>query len=149
MHKCKTNCKICPYVKTKKTLKSKYTNTTIPITKHFDCQTSNLVYLVECTKCNDQYIGQTKHTLEERGNQHLGYIRNNNQKQATGRHFNLPGHKISHFTISVLETVYIKDLRYRERRESHWIDKFNLVYKGMNKKRWLSLLIAVKKFFNV
>ena len=135
MHKCRKNCKICPYVKPQKILKSTYTNTTIPITKHFDCQTSNLVYLIECTKCHDQYIGQTQHTLEKRGNQHLGYIANNNQTQATGRHFNLPGHNSSHMTISVLEIVSRKDKSYREQRESHWIDKFNLVYRGMNKKR--------------
>ena len=135
MHKCKSNCKICPYIKAEKVLKSTYTKTTVQLTKHFNCETSNLVYLIECTKCKDQYIGQTKHTLEHRGSQHLGYIRNNNQKQATGRHFNLPGHKSSHMKISVLERVHRNDLRYREERESHWIEQFNLVFKGMNKKR--------------
>ena len=40
-------------------------------------------------------------------------------------------------TISVLEIVSRKDKRYREQRESHHIDQFNLVYRGMNKKRWL------------
>ena len=46
MHKCKSNCKICPYIKAEKVLKSTYTKTTVQITKHFNCDTSNLVYLI-------------------------------------------------------------------------------------------------------
>ena len=78
-------------------------------------------------------IGQTKKTLEDRFKQHLSYVANNTQ--ATGQHFNLPSHNSSHMTISVLEKVHQIDRAHREDRESHWIMRFNLKYKGMNKKR--------------
>ena len=94
MHKCnKERCKICPYVRQTKEAKATKVKKAVPLSKEYNCKTKNLVYLVTCTKCGEQYIGETKHTLEHRGNQHLGYIRNNEDK-ATGRHFNKPGHKI-------------------------------------------------------
>ena len=132
MHKC-GKCDICPYVKTEKLVKATYTNEIVHLHKQFDCQTSNLVYIVECTKCKDQYIGQTGKTLEKRFKNHLGYVANNTQ--ATGQHFNQPGHNSSHMTISVLEKVHQKNRHSREVRESQWIEAFNLKYQGMNKKR--------------
>ena len=133
MHKCGKNCEICPYVKTQKLVKATYTNEVVHLPKHYDCKTKNIVYIVQCIKCNDQYIGQTKKTLEDRFKQHLSYVANNTQ--ATGQHFNLPSHNSSHMTISVLEKVHQIDRAHREDRESHWIMRFNLKYKGMNKKR--------------
>ena len=132
MHKCGKNCDICPYVKTGKIIKAKHSKEVVQISKSFDCQTTNLVYIIDCKKCGEQYIGQTKNTLEKRFKQHLGYVANNTQ--ATGQHFNLPTHNSSHMTISVLEKVHQKTRHHREQRESHWIEKFNTKYKGMNKK---------------
>ena len=132
MHKCGKNCEICPYVKTGKIIKATHSKQVVQISKSFDCKTTNVVYIVGCTKCNDQYIGQTKFTLEKRFKEHLGYVANNTQ--ATGQHFNLPNHNSSHMTISVLEKVHQKTRHHREQRESFWIGKFNLKYKGMNKK---------------
>ena len=134
MHKCgKSNCKICSYVSTGKVIKATYTNASVQLSKSFDCQTSNIVYIVGCKKCNDQYIGQTKKTLEDRFKQHLGYVANN--INATGTHFNSPGHSRSDMTISVLEKVSRIDRNLRETRESTFIEMFNLTYRGMNKKR--------------
>ena len=133
MHKCgKFSCKICSYVSTGKVIKATYTNASVQLSKSFDCQTTNVVYIVRCKRCNDQYIGQTKHTLEHRFKQHLGYVATNTQ--ATGIHFNGPGHNVSDMTISVLEKVNRVDRSLREQRESHFIEEFNLKYKGMNKK---------------
>ena len=108
-------------------MKSTYTDKVKPLTKDFNCQTKNLVYLVHCTKCDNQYIGETKHTLEHRFNQHLGYVDNRDFRQATGRHFNLPGHNKSHMTVTVLESIYTDDEAYRKKRESHFIREFKLI----------------------
>ena len=62
----------------------------------------------------------------------MGYIRNKNMKQATGRHFNKKGHKIEHFTNQVLESINTSDAMYRKNRESLFIQKFDLKRKGMN-----------------
>ena len=135
MRKCNKNCKICPYVNSCKLVKSTYTSKVVHLAREYHCQTKNLVYLVHCTKCNDQYIGETKKTLEDRFNQHLGYVDHRDFRQATGRHFNLPGHQKSHMSITVLESINTDDQAYRKRRESEYIQQFNLKYKGMNRRR--------------
>ena len=74
-----------------------------------------------------------KKTLEDRFKQHLGYVANNTN--ATGIHFNSPGHSRSDMTISVLEKVSRNDRNLRETRESTFIEMFNLTYRGLKKKR--------------
>ena len=59
-------CRTCPYVKTTKVIKSTATATTVELTRHHTCQDKNIVYIVECSKCRKQYIGETKHTAEHR-----------------------------------------------------------------------------------
>ena len=128
-------CRTCPDVKTTKVIKATVTVTTVELTRHHTCQDENLVYIVECSKCRLQYIGETKHTAEKRWAEHLGYVRNKRLDQATGAHFNLPGHNIHHMTFSVLEKITSNNPQYRKARESHYIEKFNLKYAGMNVKR--------------
>ena len=82
-----------------------------------------------------QYIGETKHTAEQRWAEHLGYVRNQRLDQATGAHFNLPGHNMGDITFSVLERINNDNPQYRKARESYFIEKFNLKYAGMNVKR--------------
>ena len=93
------------------------------------------MYIIECRKCGDQYIGQTKNSLKDRFLDHLGYARRGEIEKATGGHFNLPGHSLSDMSISVLESVKEKNTFYRECRESFHIENFNLQRKGINKKR--------------
>ena len=81
-----------------------------------------------------QYIGETKKEAEKRWAEHLGYVRNKRLDQATGAHFNLPGHNIDQMTFSVLEKISNNNPQYRKARESHYIEQFNLKYAGINRK---------------
>ena len=56
------------------------------------CQSSNLVYCLECRTCSKQYVGQTKRKFLERLREHFNNIRKNNQRDPIGRHFNSPHH---------------------------------------------------------
>ena len=44
-------------------------------------------------------------TLKERFSDHKGYVANHHLNKATGFHFNLPGHKIHHMTVTILEKI--------------------------------------------
>ena len=147
MKRCKENCSICPYVNSCKSVKSTYTDNIVPLNKEFDCLTQNLVYLVHCKKCNDQYVGETKNTLRKRFSQHLGYVDSKDFRQATGRHFHLPGHQKSHMSITVLEKLYTDDTAYRKRRESHYIELFNRKYTQRNEQKEMIVLITNKNFY--
>ena len=80
-------------------------------------------YLIQCEKANckeNKYIGETKNSLHERLNQHRGYVTRKAQ-DATGRHFDLPGHKLSDMNISVLKKVKCNDPMYIKERERYHI----------------------------
>ena len=64
---------------------------------------------------------------------HRGYVVNNVTTQATGEHFNLPGHSLSDLTVTVLEQTKRKSNTYRKEREHYLIRKFDTYYNGINR----------------
>ena len=132
MKKC-NNCPICPYVKVGKSVKSTANKYTVDINTSVNCQSKNLIYLLECKKCREQYTGETERTLQDRFSDHLGYVRNTHLTKATGFHFNQPGHKISDMQITIIEKLHNFDSQFRKKREEMYINDFNTYYKGMNR----------------
>ena len=135
MFKCNKPCSICPYVKVQKSVKSTTNTTSVELHKHHTCNDENICYIIECGKCQQQYIGETEFTVRQRFLQHRGYVRREETGQATGNHFSLPGHSMADMTISVLERITTSDPMYRKVRESHWIEQFEARRKGINRRR--------------
>ena len=54
--------------------------------------------------------------------------------QATGDHFNLPGHSLSDMKVMVIEKIKVNDEIYRKVRESYHIQKFKTYYRVDNRK---------------
>ena len=133
MKKCNKSCPACPFIKEGTTVEGP--SFKWQIIKNVDCNTSNVVYLIECKKetCRQRYIGETDRPIRYRISEHVGYVRNNHLNQATGMHFNTPGHSIGDLSITVLEKVKKLDTGYRKEREKHLIQKFNTYYQGLNK----------------
>ena len=135
MRRCgKAACSACPYIQQGKTFRAKSTHYSVDITCEADCNTSNVVYAICCgvPRCGLQYIGQTSKMLKERLRQHLNYVDRN--VEATGRHFNLPGHDKSNLSITIVEKIHNRDVWVREEIESMHIRKANTYYKGINLK---------------
>ena len=86
-----------------------------------------------CTKCNEQYIGETNRSLRDRVSEHKGYIRTKKLNQATGAHFNLPGHSVSDMTVMAIQQIFERGTLYRKEMEKEHISNFNTFHKGMNK----------------
>jgi hypothetical protein len=78
------------------------------------------------------YIGQTGRTLRERFSQHCNYVDRNSE--ATGRHFNLPGHCKSDMQVTIIEKIHKREVWTREETESMHIMKANSFFKGINNK---------------
>ena len=97
-----------PYVKEGKTI-SIDRKKTWQITKNVNCQSSNIIYLIECSKehCKKRYIGETGRSLQNRIADHHGYIVNEHVNTATGHHFNTPGHSVSNLRVTIIEKVKI------------------------------------------
>ena len=131
----KVYCNACPFIKERKNLKYDK-NKLWNINKQVNCNSMNIVYIIECEKdnCNQKYIGETKRNLRSRLAEHRGYVTNKQTDKATGEHFNLPGHTVANMKISVIEQVRYKSDLYRKEREEFYIRKFNTLNEGMNRK---------------
>ena len=70
----------------KKEKKVKLNKSTWTIGSVVNCESSNIVYLIECQKeqCKERYIGESSRPLKERVKEHVGFIRRLFPSQATG-----------------------------------------------------------------
>ena len=67
----KASCTVCPFIEDGCNQYTFYsTGQTFKIKSHITCETSNVIYMIQCTKCNLQYIGETKRRLKDRFNEH-------------------------------------------------------------------------------
>ena len=98
------------------------------------CESKNIIYLIQCEKCKNRYIGESERSLKERISEHKGYIKYNYQDKATGAHFNQKGHTLEHMKVSIIEKVKKQEESYRKERERFFIQKFNTYHQGMNRK---------------
>ena len=92
--------------------------------------------MIECNKekCHQRYIGETKRMLKARLADHRGYVANHDTTKTTGAHFTLPGHSLSNMKVTILEQVKKDDDLYRKQREQYFIQKFDTMNRGLNKK---------------
>jgi hypothetical protein len=104
--RCTSNhCRVCNYITAGTTFRSSHNNRSYSVEGHITCKTSNIIYLVTCRNCQQQYVGQTSRTLADRANDHLSYIRTRKTSKPTGLHFNQTGHTIQDFTIMGIEQL--------------------------------------------
>ena len=96
------------------------------------CKTGNLVYLIHCKKCGQQYVGETGNPLNERMNGHRYDIKDG-KKTSVAAHFNQDGHLADHMQVMGIETGFV-DSDARRNRKRYWISTLDTLQpKGMNK----------------
>ena len=132
MQACNKPCSVCPYIKTTKEVLSLKTKEKLPLKGLFTCTTTGVIYLISCSKCNQQYVGQTGRKFQERAKEHLY---NMTQKTKTiGTHFSTNNHSHWDCKIQVIEKVMPNTPNYRLEREEFWIRKLETQEpNGMNK----------------
>ena len=116
---CNKPCSACPFVENVKTVKSTASNLTVEINAAISCETTWLIYVVNCNKrgCGQQYVGKTERSLAKRFLEHKGYVENKMFEKATGYHFNTNNHEVLDMTITALEKIYTRDTFFIEERE--------------------------------
>ena len=97
------------------------------------CDLSNISGNTSKYNCDMKYFGETKRMLTFRLADHGGYINNQDETQATEKHFISPGQSLADLSIIVLEKVKKSDDLYRKEREKYFIRKFNTFYRGLNR----------------
>ena len=75
----------------------------------------NVVYVIECTKCSIQCIGETENALCVCLTGHRSDIRHKRMEKSVAKHFNSVDHSIKELTIMMIETIHREDTEYRRR----------------------------------
>ena len=101
-----------------------------------DCTSQNVIYLIECKRCNMQYVGQTNQKVSKRMNSHRFDINNydcESYASNVASPFNSDSHSIADFSFLPIDVV--NDEMTRLCKETYWIHKLDTLYpKGMNSK---------------
>ena len=115
------NCTTCSHSIESTTFYAHHTGTNHNVQGYITCNTSNVIYIITCTKCNKQYIGETGRKLKTRISEHLRNIAKN-QNTVIGTHFNSANHKSNHMQINAIESLS-NSTGYRKVKELFWIKK--------------------------
>ena len=98
------------------------TGETRHIQSNLTCDTQNLIYMIQCNRCNLQYIGETKRRLKDRFNEHRRTIDNPNSKSkptTAAQHFiSSPNHTANDIQLIPIEKVFSNRDSIRKAREA-------------------------------
>lgn len=126
-------CQICSRIQQTTIVQSTHNSYFHRIPGYIDCNSTNLIYMITCTRCRLQYIGQTSNSLSRRYMEHINTIRRNDDVSLSN-HYHALQHSFNDLTIVGLETN-ARPLTTRLKLESAYIRIFETVHpKGLNAK---------------
>ena len=114
-----TRCRACTYIVESKSFSSSYNKRTYKLHSRFTCASRNIVYLVTCSRCYKQYVGETGRSLRDRVTDHVSCI-NLKKQTPIGLHFNQAGHSLKDFTILAIEQFEENSESLRRMKEITW-----------------------------
>lgn len=140
---CTTNLayKCCRQIKATSTFRNRFTGKEYQIFDRVNCKDRNVIYLLECIKCNLKgYVGKTEPPANFRMNGHRSDAKKGD-KLDVDTHFSQPGHNFdrdARFTI--IEKIKKSNLQPEEltnlllRREDFWMERLQTIQpNGFNK----------------
>jgi len=125
-------CQTCPILENTYTFHSTYYDRHFNIKSSCNCGTSDVIYLITCTKCHIQYVGETGQKFRDRMNNHKSTIRT---KKLTpiAIHFNSLGHTSENLSATLLEKFNTNSILHRREREYYWQLRLGTIYpRGLN-----------------
>lgn len=130
----KTRNSSIPFVKLAY-VKNRTTSRMYKLSQNFSPRTSNCVYVIFCTRCNIQYIGETKNSISTRMWQHKYNITHNKEGHTPlVRHF--IHHGLQSLKIAGIEGNFFWTEGERRRCEKKWIRMLNTLVPGGLNIRW-------------
>jgi hypothetical protein len=118
-HKC-NHCRVsCPVMKETREFRSKNTGRKYFIQQRVDCDSSFVVYLATCLRCQGQYVGKSETTFKKRHSNHKQEIKW--KKGGLGKHFG--GSRACSYkdiSVTIIEQVEVGNKKLLSKREKYW-----------------------------
>ena len=126
------NCKCCSHINQTSSYYNSDRSISYDINDTFNCNSKDVIYLINCNRCNALYIGQTGRKLKERLNNHRSDIRTY-KKTAIAYHFNNPKHTIENLKITPIFSIVHYTTEEKNNIELSFIKQLQCNYpKGLN-----------------
>ena len=134
-------CRYCPKLEKTGRITSTSSGRTYTTKQNITCQSSNLIYCIQCKKCKVQYVGQTSRRLMDRFQGHFSSITNKRAKIKTliHDHFNqIDHHGTADMSIYILDFIHMTPKSDRAKKlrlkiEQNWIHRLKSVHpQGLN-----------------
>lgn len=119
---CKINCLTCKFNAVSDTqFSSSAYKTKYVINCNISCSSNNIVYLITCSLCRIQYVGETSRTLAKRLTEHRYSIKLR-KNTPIAVHFCSTNHSSNHLRAIAIEQIPndIKSAHMRKKREQYW-----------------------------
>ena len=124
----KSRCQVCKVMSNSDSFMPSTTGKEYKINYSFNCDSSNVVYLIECNVCGAQYVGSTCTPFRLRFNNYKACSRKFNLGSSVPqmeffRHFSEEGHRgfLNDISVKVIDRLTGND----RRRESFWQYRLN------------------------
>ena len=128
----KPRCKTCQQISTTQTITNQ-SNHSYKIRGNFNCQSTNIIYVLSCLICGTQYVGESSNTMNTRCRGHISTIRTS-KDHPVAVHYRSYNHTTEDFNITVIDKEADKNRHLR--LEESWIILLDtLAPKGLNG-RW-------------
>ena len=134
-------CKTCPQFKTQNTFHSSSFNNKFIFchgNKIFSCKSNNIIYLITCSSCNKQYVGETTQPLHKRNNGHRSCI-TSKTKTFLYEHYNTGNCNYSEASIQIIDYIDNSSTDMKndlQMLENYWIEKLGTAFPlGLNDKK--------------
>jgi hypothetical protein len=137
----KTRCDLCKnFLVNSQTFSSAQTGKTYFVRQKLSCNSSNVIYLVHCKKCNLQYVGSTTTEFKVRFRNHKSSMKTNKKTCEVAIHFNRTPHVLSDFTFQCIDQIQTDTSENTEKllitKEAYWSAQlFSLSPFGLNKRQ--------------
>ena len=121
--KCPKDCVTCPKIKFTNFVTSHITRHRVRTIKNptSNCKSTQLIYLITCTICKLQYVGETQTSLAKRMSHHKWCFKTDQSHTVLSDHFKLPGHTPEDFEINILDNLDCTTKQIRLSKELFWI----------------------------
>ena len=122
-HSCgASRCKTCPILLATDKFSSHATGQHFKIKVNASYKSSNLIYLIMCWRCGQQYVGETEPELHSRINSHWYDIVHKRTKESpVTEPFNGIAHSQGDVRVMVIDQLWNHEPCLRKIRENEWI----------------------------
>ena len=125
----KPRCKTCQQISTTQTITNQ-SNHSYKIRGNFNCQSTNIIYVLSCLICGTQYVGESSNTMNTRCRGHISTIRTS-KDHPVAVHYRSYNHTTEDFNITVIDKEADKNRCLR--LEEYWLILLDtLSPKGLN-----------------